>query len=157
MILQLTVYQGVKWRQLDLLHLSSKISQYRNRSCLHVRGVIVSGSSCRLACFRHRWSSVRTVTKTGPELLSGCISGCAGVEKSSPWWIAGSSSPLKLLSSIPRIWPLHHLNSPTVTPSFSVFLSLSLTSTSPCGFPSFLLALLPFLFLQHPQFILIFF
>lgn len=107
--------------------------------------MLVSGSSCRLACFRHRWSSVRTVTKTGPELLSRWISRCAHVEKSSPWWISSSSSPLKILPCIPRTNPPPLLHS-----TLCSFLFLSLTSVSPRSFPS------PFL--QHPhRVILIFF
>lgn len=83
--------------------------------------------------FRHRRSDARRVTKTGPELLSGWISRCAHVEKSSPWWIAGFlfSSQASVFHPQDKTLP-----SPPITPPSALSFSLSLTSTSPCGFPS---------------------
>lgn len=100
----------------------------------------------RLACFRH---GVRAVTKTWPELLSGWISWCTHVEKSSPGWIS-SSSPIKLLPRIPRTSPPPL---PSFTPPSALSFSLYLTSVSPSrGFPSLLKTnSLPFVSPHHPH------
>lgn len=85
----------------------------------------VSGSSCRLVCFRHRWSSVCAVTKTGPELLSAWISGCTcGGKVLPPRWISSSSCLLQPLPGIPRAKPSTFLP-PSALSSSSSWTSIS--------------------------------
>lgn len=63
-------------------------------------GIRVRQQLQTLVCFRHRWSSVCAVTKTGPELLSAWISGCARAEESS----SPGEYPAPLVFSSLSIW-----------------------------------------------------
>lgn len=66
-----------KWDCGYVCRLNQKSVEWHGRGLRAVRpaaAASVSGSSCTRARFRHRWSSVCAVTKTGPELLSAWIS-----------------------------------------------------------------------------------
>lgn len=66
-----------KWHCGHVWRLNQKSVGWHERGLRAVRpaaAASVSGSSCTRARFRHRWSSVCAVTKTGPELLSAWIS-----------------------------------------------------------------------------------
>lgn len=82
---------------------------------------------------------IRTVTKTGPELLSAWISGCAHVEKSP---LPGEYPVPLPLSSLASPGQTFHLSLLSLHPSALSF-SLSLTYTPPHthGFPSCTLCL----------------
>lgn len=92
-----------------------------------------------------------------PVRMHQCMHSCGKVlSPANSWCLFSSQAPLSHPQDI--VVPLHSVPLPLFTPPFSFSLSLSLTlPSSPCGFPYFLSALLPFLFLQHPHSLLWFF